>query len=91
MSKKKTNPRDIPCSMADLKKAVAIATDKALHQACIIMLYVLADKLGYRDEALSRAWMFFNRAIEEIEDGRIKPGEIEQVLKDEYDMEIKLE
>lgn len=105
MPKSKKNPRRIPRSQLDydklLKKYEELlktieevkreATDLGTKRAVYIMLYVLADKLGYEDEEdATRAWMAFNRAIEEILEGRITWQEIADVIKEEYGYEIEL-
>lgn len=86
---KKPNPRRIPRSQADVDRAKAEATDEATWRAIYIILYVLADKLGFRDEMATRAWMLFNRAVEQVNSGELKWQDIAQVIKQEYGYEIE--
>ena len=86
---KKPNPRRIPCSQADVDRAKEQATAEATWRAVYIMLYVLVDKLGFRDEMATKAWMLFNRTIEQINSGKLKWQQIAEVLKEEYGYEIE--
>ena len=48
-----------------------------------------ADKLGFRDEMATKAWMLFNRAVEEVNSGKLKWKEIAEVIKEDYGYEIE--
>lgn len=86
---KKPNPRRIPRSQADVDRAKAEAADEATWRAIYIILYVLADKLGFRDEMATKAWMLFNRAVQQVNSGELKWQDIAQIIKQEYGYEIE--
>lgn len=86
---KKTNPRRIPRSQADVDRAKEQATAEATWRTVYIMLYVLYDKFGFRDDTAAKAWMLFNRTVGMINDWTLKWREIESILKEEYGIEVE--
>lgn len=90
MSKRKTNPRDIPRTEADVRRARRQGQEEGTKRSVYIMLYVLADKLGFRDEQAAKTWMLFKRAVDEVNEGKLKWQDIERTLKDEYGYDIEI-
>lgn len=88
--KKKVNPRRIPVSAADLKRAKNMASDKGVKLAIAIFLTVLCDDFGFSKEQVQYAWKRLNKLSEEIGEGRISTRDLLMVLKDEYGIELSM-
>lgn len=86
--KKKVNPRRIPVSAADLKRAKDMASDKGVKLAIAIFLTVLCDDFGFSKEQVQYAWKRLNKLSEEIGEGRISTRDLLMVLKEEYGIEL---
>lgn len=81
----KTNPRKVPVSKADLKRAKKAAVDEAVTYVSAIMMTVLVDKYGDR-EKISDFWRDFEKLSEEIKEGRVSVSDLVYTLKTEYDI-----
>lgn len=91
MPKTKTNPRRVPCTRADVERAKMAAVDLATKRMLVITVYFLKDKLGLRDEEFTRACMLLNRTFDEVADGTTTLAEIQEVLRDDYWLNFKME
>ncbi len=88
MSKKKTNPRRQPVTMADLNKAREIATAQSIQSAYAIMFTVLRDKHDYTPEQLQQIRDEINDLADSINKGYVKIKDLVWVLKDEADINV---
>lgn len=88
MSNKKVNPRRKPATQEDIKKAVAIAQDKALTTSIAIMLTVLCDKEGADAEVMQRIWKEVNDLSDSVAKGYVKIDDLVKVLEEEYEIYI---
>lgn len=80
---KKTNPRKIPVTMADIGRAKREAQNRAIEAAWSIMFTVLRDKEGYSTEDLQRVWHGVNELSDSIAKGYCKISDLKDVLKKE--------
>ena len=53
-------------------------------------LLFLADKCGWREQRLTRYKNFVEKYAEMYSSGDVTNEEIKQILKDEYDIEVKI-
>ena len=93
--KKKTNPRRIPASQADinkvrreLKQAKTEVTGDAVSLAISMFLTVLCDKFGYDAESLQAVWAEVNNLSDSVVKGYVNVEDLKQVLREEYGIEI---
>lgn len=89
MGKHKTNPRDIPRTEADVRRARREGHGEGVAFSVTIMMYVLADKFGFTDEQIARVNQWYNLNAHAIADGDIKFQDITAVLRDEYEWEFE--
>lgn len=89
MSKKKTNPRHLPISQADLKKAKDIAMTQAIQSAYAITFTVLRDKFDWDIEQLKEIWKEINELSDSLAKGYIKVKDLLWVLDEEAGIVIK--
>jgi len=90
MGKKKTNPRSIPRSQADVDRAFDRGQENGINGAYNIMLYVLKDKLKKTDDEVKEFTREFNVVVHCLMTGDIKVSDIKEVLKDEFQLEFVL-
>lgn len=88
MPKKKTNPRRIPVSQADLQKAKNEITVEAIQSAYAIMFTVLRDKHDYTVEQLNLLRHEINDLSDSLAKGYVKIKDLLFVLKDEAGITI---
>lgn len=86
---KKTNPRRRPATQADVNKARKQATDQGVAAATAIVMFVLREKFGFGKVRLTRFWNEVNSLAEDVSSGEVKLDDIMDVLRDEYDIEIR--
>lgn len=84
MSNKKTNPKRIPISAADLAKAKAEACKEATGYAMAIFFTVLCDKAGMTAEQLMDIWDSINELSDSIVKGYVNVADLKYTLKTEY-------
>lgn len=87
MAKKKTNPRKIPRTEADVKRAVEIATRQAVGGAFEMMLYILIDKHDAPpDEVqqLARELDWLAESLYSNKPGHLTWGDVDRVLKENH-------
>ena len=87
---KKTNPRNIPKSQADVDKAYERGKTDGAKSSIIIMMYALKDKFGASDEQLTEFFEAITYIIDSINKGYVKEKDLVSVIKDDYDMEFVL-
>lgn len=90
MGKHKTPPRRLPCSQANVKRALAEGRDQGIELTLTVMLYVLVDKFGFSDLQISRANQWFRTNTAAILDGSVKFDEMKTLLWEDYGWEINL-
>ncbi len=84
----KTNPRKRPATQMDVDKAYARGTTDGCNLAMAIFLTVLCDKFNGAD-LVGDIWEHCNRLSEEIKEHRINLFDLVDVLRTEYEIEIK--
>ena len=84
---KRVNPRNRPCTQADLKKAVNYATDTAVRQAIKMVLYVLIDKHDAPAADVQQLFDEIQWLSGHINSGALSWGYVDRVLK-ENDIKI---
>ena len=82
----KQNPRKRPVNMADLERVKKKAFKEATDYATAIFLTVLLDKEGADKEIIQRVWGEINELCDSIVKGYVSVSDLQQVLKDEYDI-----
>lgn len=85
---KSHNPRRIPATYADVKKAKKDAIAEAVAQTRVIFLTVLRDKEGYDYEDLLRFWDKVNYLSEEIIEGYVTISDLRHTLREEAGIDI---
>lgn len=84
---KKTNPRNIPRTQADVDKSFTLGINLGVHNASAMFMNVLLDKYDGADK-LRAIWDDLCKLSEEVMEGRVKIPEITRMLKEEYDIEL---
>lgn len=79
----------------DVEKAYREGENQGISKAttfylCVVLLY-MADKLGFRGIRLRRFMDYFTKYADMIRENDINTDEIRQILKEEYDIEVKVE
>lgn len=88
---KKLNPRRKPATQADVNRAKAQATEQAMERAIALMLYILIDKHGAPKDDIQQLAKEVDSTAEAVAQGYVTWEDIQHVLVDEYDLEIRLE
>ena len=81
---KKTNPRHIPLSQADVPKI----RDEAIHLAFALFLTILKDNFGFDNDQIVFAWERADKLSKEAADGRISLLDLTEVLRSEYNIDL---
>jgi hypothetical protein len=89
MGKKKTNPRRIAATMADVEKAEKNAQSRAISYAFSIFFTVLLDKENADMEQLQRIWREVNDLSDSIARGYVNVSDLLYTLKTEYGIELE--
>ena len=84
---KKTNPRRIPKTQADVDAAYDKGVTDGSDCACIIMMSALLDKFNAADY-LPDIWAAFGKLSEEIKERRVSIPDLRRTLRDEYDLKV---
>ena len=87
MSKKKskrTNPRNIPLSQADVPKI----RDASIHLAFAIFLTILKYNFGFDNDQIVFAWERADKLSTELAEERIKLVDLVNVLREEYNIDL---
>ena len=86
--RKKTNPRRVPATLADVKKAAKIGLNEAVSDTQVIFFTVLRDKEGYEKEDLHRFWDKVKKLSEEIVEGYVTISDLRHTLREEAEIYI---
>lgn len=81
--KKKTNPRHIPVSHADIIKAKKEAQSTAINYAWAIFFTVMRDKERYGKKRLRRVWDAVNELSDSISKGYVNVKDLMRTLETE--------
>lgn len=81
--KKRTNPRRIPVTRADVERAKAEAVEEAVKLVWSIFFTVLRDKEGYELDGLCRVWDEAEKLSDSISQGYCTASDLRDVLKQE--------
>lgn len=86
---KKTNPRRIPCSLADVERAKRDATTEAVRYAWAIIFSVMRDKEGYGVKRLRRLWTEVEDLSDSVSQGYVNAKDLIKTLEDEAGIELR--
>lgn len=84
MKHKRINPRNIPATRADVKRAKSKATEEAIAIVVYMMMYVLIDKHAASKEYIQQLGEEVNYVADSIAKGYIKCEDIRRTLEEEY-------
>lgn len=87
---KKTNPRRVPKTQADVDKAYDRGREEGAKSSIIIMMYAMKDKLGATDEQLTEFFDAITYTVDSINKGYITEKDLQTVIKEDYDMSFVL-
>lgn len=85
---KKTNPRKIPVTQADLKRVVDDAATRAFRLSNVLFMTVLLDKFDFDIDQLNEAWKALNKLSDEVLEKRVSVHDLKMVLVEEYGIQI---
>ena len=88
MKNSKINPKKIPATQADVKRAEERGLLFGLRMAKALMLTVLFDKKGYSKEEMQEVWKWLISLSESVTEGRVKMNDLYMVLREEYEIDI---
>lgn len=89
MSKaKKTNPRRIPRTEADVERARKEGLQFGREAATVLFLTVLYDKEHADMEILQRVWGEINDLADSVIKGYVTIADLKNTLKEEYGVEV---
>lgn len=87
MSTKRTNPRRLPATQADVDRAKDAGMKEATGYAMAIMLTVLVDKFDGADY-IADVWREVNDLSDSVVKGYVTVADLRNTLKREYEIEI---
>lgn len=85
---RKTNPRRIPATQADVKRAKDKATSDACRACMAIFFTVLLDKEQADKETLQRVWGEVESLSDSVAKGYASISDLMRVLREEYEIRI---
>ena len=88
---KKTNPKRVPKTQADVDRAYQQGADFGLEFCLTIVLLTLKDKHDATDEEISRFRREFMDMIESYNAGNFRFREAREALLDDYGIHVNLE
>lgn len=80
---KKTNPRKIPATQADVERAKQEAFDVAVKTTWAIMFTVMRDKQGWGTVRLRRLWGQINDLADSVSKGYVSINDLMKVLDED--------
>lgn len=89
MGSKKTNPRRVPVSKADVDRAKKEARELAVDTAIALFLTVLRDKEGYGPKRLRRVWDETQDLSDSVVRGYVSLDDLKTALREEAGINIK--
>ena len=84
----KTNPKKIPRTQADCKKAFENGVKNGSDVTSVIFLTVLLDKFGFDQAKIMRCYHAVMKLSEEIVEKRVSIADLTKVLLDEYEIRV---
>lgn len=69
----------------------AEGTRKSIEGMLMISMLFLADKCGWRTRRLNRFWEFFMQYSDEMAKRNISVDDLREILKKEYDVNVKIQ
>lgn len=87
--KSKINPRKIPATQSDVDKAFQKGINEGVKHSIAIFLTVLLDKFDATQDDLKQVWKHIINLSDSVEKGYVKVSDLEKVLNEEYEIEIK--
>lgn len=85
---KKTNPRKIPATQADVKRAKEQGYAEGVEAALAMVLYAIADKEHFPKWQIQRIGKEVNDVSDSVIKGYVTIPDILHMLKEEYDIEV---
>lgn len=70
MKKKRTNPNQIPCTQADLKRSVRQARRDTIEAMHIVYFTVMREKFGFENHQLRDMWNEVDSLCRSIAEGK---------------------
>ena len=83
----KKNPKKIPRTEADVRRAFEDGVNCGVYNASAIFLTVLLDHYGMRDK-VTDVWRDICKLSEEVGDGEVSVSDLKHVLLTEYGIKI---
>ena len=84
---KKTNPKRIPRTQADVDRAYQDGIKDGSHVASVIMVSALLDKFNAGDY-IADVWAAFEKLSVEVIERRVTVPDLQTVLREEYGLNI---
>ena len=88
MKPMKTNPKKIPRTEADVKKAFETGVKRGSDVATVIFLTVLLDKFGFDQQRIIKCYHHVMKLSEEIAEKRVSIADLTRVLLEEYGIKV---
>lgn len=85
--KKKTNPRKVPRTQADVDAAWEKGVVDGVSYASAMFMNVLLDKFNARDY-VQEIWREMEKLSESVLEKRVSIPDIKRMLKEEYNIEL---
>lgn len=85
----KTNPKRIPRTQADVDKAFMEGLNVGMEISIDIMMSVLLDKHGAKQEELDIYGAEINDLCDSINEGYVNYADIRNTLREDYNFKIK--
>lgn len=84
----KTNPKKIPRTQADVKKAFENGVKHGSDVTSIIFLTVLLDHFGFDQQKIIKCYHAVMKLSEEIAEKRVSIADLTRVLLEEYEIRV---
>lgn len=84
----KTNPKRIPKTQADVKKAFEFGVKNGSDVTSVIFLTVLLDKFGFDQQKIIKCYHQVMKLSEEIAEKRVSIADLTKVLLEEYEIKV---
>ncbi len=84
----KTNPKKIPRTQADVKKAFENGVKHGSDVTSIIFLTVLLDHFGFDQQRIIKCYHHVMKLAEEIADRDVSIANLTRVLLEEYEIRV---
>ena len=84
---KKTNPRKIPRTQADVDKAFQFGTYMGSETALIILVHTVCD-MGADDDFVETMWEKYKYNVDSMHKGYMKLGDVRKTLESERNIKF---